>query len=166
MWVAAVRISDGRLVVFGREGNCPRPGEAVAASCAIPGWFTPVEIDGTRYVDGGAHSVTNAALVGRAQHLDLVVISAPMGRTGQRAPGAPWRQMARLQLSVEVQALRRMGIPVLALQPTPEVQAVMGRDPMNGSRRDQIVRQSWKSMVARLSLPDVQSAVEILRAAG
>ena len=30
-----------------------RVGEAVEASCAIPGYFAPVTIDGARYVDGG-----------------------------------------------------------------------------------------------------------------
>lgn len=164
LWVSAVRISDGRLIVFGRNGNCPNPGDAVAASCAIPGWFTPVEIDGQRYVDGGAHSITNAGHLGRAENLDAVVVSAPMGRTGERVPGTPWRHLTRLQLSFEVQALRRKGIPVLAIQPTPADQAVMGRDPMNGSRRDQIVRQARKSTLARMTRPDVQAVVEMLRA--
>ena len=36
-------------------------GQAVAASCAIPGYFAPVVVDGVRYVDGGAHSTTNLA---------------------------------------------------------------------------------------------------------
>ena len=53
-WVCAVRLDDGQRVVFGRDGAPPAGvGQAVAASCAIPGWFAPVEIDGVRYVDGG-----------------------------------------------------------------------------------------------------------------
>ena len=36
---------------------------AVEASSAIPGFFQPVLIDGVRYVDGGAHSPTNADLL-------------------------------------------------------------------------------------------------------
>src|ERR1019366_430001 len=59
LWVCAVRARDGRLVVFGRDSRPPLP-EAVAASCAIPGFFRPVSIDGDSYLDGGAHSPTNA----------------------------------------------------------------------------------------------------------
>ena len=33
------------------------------ASCAIPGYFQPVVIGGTEYVDGGVHSVTNALVI-------------------------------------------------------------------------------------------------------
>ena len=63
LWVCAVRERDGRLVVFGRDATPPLP-HAVAASCAIPGYFQPVTVDGERYVDGGAHSPTNADVVG------------------------------------------------------------------------------------------------------
>src|SRR4051794_34092376 len=53
LWIVAIRRRDGRRVVFGREGS-PRTDlpHAVAASCAIPGFFHPVEIDGEAYVDG------------------------------------------------------------------------------------------------------------------
>ncbi|MHB8440328.1 MAG: patatin-like phospholipase family protein, partial [Acidimicrobiales bacterium] len=56
-WICALRLHSGRLTVFGREGS-PRAtiGQATAASCAIPGYFAPVVVDGVRYVDGGAHS--------------------------------------------------------------------------------------------------------------
>jgi NTE family protein len=47
---------------------------AVAASCAVPCMFPPVAIGGSRYVDGGVRSRTNADLA--AGH-DRVVILAP-----------------------------------------------------------------------------------------
>src|SRR5437763_1833905 len=50
---------------------------AVAASCAIPGYFHPVEINGEVYVDGGVHSPTNAGVL-RGHELDLVLVSSPM----------------------------------------------------------------------------------------
>ena len=59
LWVVAVDYDAGRRVVFGRAGGPPASvGEAVLASCAIPGWFTPQVIDGRRYVDGGVASST------------------------------------------------------------------------------------------------------------
>ena len=52
LWISALRLSDGERVVFGRDTR-PEPdvGTAVEASSAIPGYFSPVTIDGERYVD-------------------------------------------------------------------------------------------------------------------
>ena len=50
---------------------------AVAASCAIPGYFHPVEIDGEMYVDGGVHSPTNADVLD-GWDLDVLLVSSPM----------------------------------------------------------------------------------------
>ena len=65
-------------------------GEAVEASCAIPGYFSPVTIDGARYVDGGVHSTTNADLVADCDPPpDLVIVAAPMSAVSRRgAAGA------------------------------------------------------------------------------
>lgn len=49
--------------------------DAVAASCAVPGVWPPVTIDGSRYVDGGIWSLTNSDL---ATGCDLVVVLAPL----------------------------------------------------------------------------------------
>ena len=50
---------------------------ALSASCAVPGYFAPVVIQGDTYVDGGIHSPTNADLLAPAD-LDLVVVVSPM----------------------------------------------------------------------------------------
>ena len=77
-WIVAVRRRDGRRVVFGRPGSPDASvGSAVSASCAIPAYFAPVTIGDTQYVDGGAHSPTNADVL-RSRPLDLVVVSSPM----------------------------------------------------------------------------------------
>ncbi len=47
--VIAVNIDSGQLEVL-RQG---RLGAAISASCAVPGIFKPVKIDGRLYVDGG-----------------------------------------------------------------------------------------------------------------
>ena len=51
--------------------------QAVAASCAVPGVYPPVTIDGRRYVDGGMRSAANADL---AEGYDRVVVLAPVPR--------------------------------------------------------------------------------------
>lgn len=171
-WVCAVRLHDGRLVVFGRPGAPPATmGQAVAASCAIPGFFAPVEIDGVRYVDGGAHSTTNlGALSGMG--LDLVVVSAPMARAGSRPPllppgfpaalGAVGRELNRLQLGVEARRVRARGTPVVAFSPTPRDRAVMGLNPMDESRRAPIAEQARQSALRRLERPEVRDQLALL----
>jgi len=59
LWLCAVRCRDGRRVVFGRPGVPEVPLHlAIAASCAVPGYFSPVRIVDLTYVDGGAYSPT------------------------------------------------------------------------------------------------------------
>lgn len=49
--------------------------DAVAASCAVPGVWPPVTINGHRYVDGGVRTLSNADF---AAGYDRVLILAPM----------------------------------------------------------------------------------------
>ncbi len=96
--VVAVDVQSGRRVVFGAPG-APQPpvGRAVAASCAIPGVFRPVTIDGRPHVDGGAWSPTN---------MDV----APVSRDDRRALPQPDRvdaQRARCRLRRAVAVDRR-----------------------------------------------------------
>ncbi|HZU79919.1 MAG TPA: patatin-like phospholipase family protein [Acidimicrobiales bacterium] len=158
-WICAVRLETGRLTVFGRDGAPhARMGEAVAASCAIPGYFTPVTIGGVRYVDGGVHSLTNLAKV-RSLGLDLVVVSAPMARTGPRRPGlgSVGREFSRLQLAAEARRIRSAGTPVIAFSPTHEDQAVIGSNPMDPSRQAAVARQVYASTLRRLERPDIRA---------
>ena len=76
LWIVAVNLDVGTRVVFGRPGEpVATVGGAVEASCAIPGFFAPVTVDGARYVDGGVHSTTNADLVAALDPPpDLVVV--------------------------------------------------------------------------------------------
>ncbi|MFD0273734.1 patatin-like phospholipase family protein [Kitasatospora sp. NPDC127111] len=87
--VAAVDYRSGHRVVFGDPGAPPAAlADAVMASCAIPGWFAPVHVDGSAFVDGGCWSATNADLMlGRG--LDEVFVLAPMAlRLDPRGPSA------------------------------------------------------------------------------
>jgi NTE family protein len=155
LWVCAVRQRDGRLVVFGRDRN-PAVPDAVAASCAIPGFFRPVSIDGERFIDGGVHSPTNADLLA-GQKLDLVLISSPMSLTGRSlrlSLDQPARRWSRLLLDGEAVQLRRRGIHVMAFQPTPEDASVMGPNAMDPGRRSAVARQARDSTLRRLARTD------------
>jgi NTE family protein len=65
----AVDLESGRTVIFRRGAVAP----AVHASCAIPGVFVPVQIDGRTYVDGG---VTNPVPASVARDLGAEVVIA------------------------------------------------------------------------------------------
>ena len=163
LWICAVRQSDGRLVAFGRDGK-PSLASAVAASCAIPGFFKPVDIEGERYVDGGVHSPTNASLL-RQEKLDLVVVSSPMsisGRTIRLTLDQPVRRWARLLLDGEAIRLRRSGTHVLAFQPTAEDAAVMGNNAMDPRRRAAVARQAYESTLRRLERADTRKRLSAL----
>jgi len=151
--ICAVRARDARRVVFGTP-TAPEVdvGTAVAASCAIPGYFSPVYVDGQAYVDGGAHSPTNADVV-RRDEPDLVVISSPMsfapGR-GARTPDAVIRIAVRRYLAREVRLLRRQGATVIVFQPSPTDLAAMGLNPMRLLKGPDIVRTAAATVTARL----------------
>ena len=153
MWVVAVRRRDGRRVVFGREGS-PKTdvAHAVAASCAIPGFFHPVEIDGEAYIDGGAHSPTNADLL-RGQDLDVVLISSPMSidpRSARPTLDIGLRLFWHRQLKHEVRALRRRCAHVLTFEPGGKLLHVMGVNPLNAGRVDEVEQASYEQALAIL----------------
>jgi NTE family protein len=155
LWICAVRRSDGRRVVFGRPGSPPAPIHlAMAASCAVPGYFAPVRIGDHTYVDGGAHSPTNAAIL-RGQDLDVVTVVSPMsGPPGAylNLLSASRRHSARL-LYREVRALERSGVQVLVFAPGDAEQEVMGDDMMSRNRLPEVIQQSFLGAGARAASP-------------
>jgi NTE family protein len=70
----AVDAATGETQVFTRESGVDLV-KAVAASCAVPGVYPPVTIDGKRYMDGGARTTTNADLV---SEYDEIIVIAPI----------------------------------------------------------------------------------------
>lgn len=165
LWVCAVSLDTGRLVVFGRPqgedaGRAPvAPGLAVAASCAIPGYFCPVEINGVRYVDGAVSSPTSAdVLAGRG--LDLVVVSAPMSMVAGEAK-RPWhrvsRGVSRFLLTREGERLRRAGTAVIAVEPTAGDIELMAGDTTVARNRAAVARHARETTLRRLEQPAVQA---------
>lgn len=159
LWICAVRQSDGRRVVFGRNGYRPPLPDVVAASCAIPGFFQPVSIGADAYIDGGAHSPTNADVLAR-EALDLVVISSPMsiaGRALRLSADQPMRRWSRAMLDAEAIRLRRRGHTVVVFQPTPEDSEVMGLNAMDPDRRGAIAKQVRETTLRRLEREETRS---------
>jgi NTE family protein len=168
LWVCAVRLTDGRRVVFGKQGEPTAPvALAVASSCAIPGYFAPVEIDGVDHVDGGVHSPTNLDLT-KDGGFDLVVVSSPMsiaGRSIRVAADTPLRRACRAFLDREALTVRRRGAHVIAFQPTPEDAAVMGVNAMDPSRRAGVAEHVYESTLRRLRRADTRERLSALQSA-
>ena len=165
LWLPAVRLRDGARVAFGSEAApVTDVGHAVAASCAIPAYFTPVTIDGERYVDGGTHSPTNLDLLAD-QNLDLVVVVAPMGVARgvySAAAAAQGRNIFRLRLGREAAAVRRGGARVVAFSPTAADLEVMGWNAMAFSRRPAVVTRARESARRRLDDPRLAEELSLL----
>ncbi len=140
--ICAARRSDARRIVFGASGAPPASlAEAVAASCAIPGYFAPVSIGGIRYIDGGVHSPTNAGVLRHAE-LDLVIVSSPMSAVPGRGRDQ-FRQAAHRQLTRETDALRKAGTTVVTFEPGRRSLAVVGTDALSADHATEIVQAAF-----------------------
>jgi NTE family protein len=163
LWIVAVRRSDGRRVVFGKDGEpVADVPSAVAASCAIPGWFSPVDIAGTAYVDGGLHSPTNADLVADTK-VDVVVVSSPMSlrpRAARPRLDVGPRLLFHGYLREELWAIRRRGRRVVTIEPDAHVLSAMGLNLMDGRRVHEVEERAYT--LARHRLHDLPVA-EALR---
>jgi NTE family protein len=161
LWICAVRRRDGRRVVFGRRGTPHVPVQlAVAASCAVPGYFAPVRIDGRSYIDGGVHSPTNAAIL-RSSGVDLAVVIAPMsGPAGWRPDfyAASRRHATRL-LAREIAALEAAGIQTVVFAPGAGEQQVMGDDMMSRKRLNKVIQESFLAAGRRAATPAVAELI-------
>ena len=152
LWLCSTRQRDARRTVFGRNTMVPLR-SAVAASCAVPGYFAPIEINGEHYVDGGLRSATNADLVaGYEGELDLVVISSPMSGEdlGRLGPEAWMRRLSARRLDQEITSLRKTEIPTVVLQPRAEARAAMGINLMDQGRMRAVVGSSFLDVGAQL----------------
>ncbi|HEY5988502.1 MAG TPA: patatin-like phospholipase family protein, partial [Streptosporangiaceae bacterium] len=72
--ITAVGADSGEFAVFDAASGVSLA-DAVAASCAVPGIWPPVLINGRRWMDGGMRSVANADL---AADCDQIVVLAPI----------------------------------------------------------------------------------------
>jgi NTE family protein len=122
--VVAVDSETGDPRIFDRDSGVSLV-VAVAASCAVPGIWPPVSVDGRRYVDGGVRSSDNADLAtGHGQ----VVVLAPMGFNSPLPTAQP--------LTTAIDQLRRDGSKVAVIVPDPPSSAAIGPNPLNPATRD------------------------------
>jgi NTE family protein len=113
------------------------------------------------YVDGGAHSPSNADLFAGIG-LDLVVVVSTMSApwTALRpTPNIGSRALASWVLDREVRSIRATGTQVLVLEPTAEDLSVMGSNAMDPDKRARVAEQARSTTIQRLEHP---AAAEML----
>ena len=160
-WLCAVDLDSGKRVVFGRDDIKTNVGSAVQASSAIPGRFSPTNIDGKRYVDGGVHSVTNSDLLAALQ-LDLVIISSSSTLVASQkytSLSVAWNSRT---LHKEIDQIRSSGTEVLVFEPTvSDLQERNKLEPTKDAAR-KIFKTSQSSAFARLAMPQSSKARSLL----
>jgi NTE family protein len=83
--ITAVDVETGELRVFDRDSGVDLV-DAVMASCAVPGIWPVVEIEGRTYMDGGVRSGSNADI---AAGSDPVLIITPATEQTPMGPAVP-----------------------------------------------------------------------------
>jgi NTE family protein len=183
-WAVACDYQSGQRTAFGRLDAPSAPvADAVAASCAIPGFYRPVRIGRRRYVDGGVCSASNLDLVA-GRGLDLVIClnplssgtgldaggegAGPLGRLAALDPrdwlGAMSRRANGQRLAHEARKVRRFGTEVVLIEPTPVDHAAMGRNMMSAARRQRVIETAERTVLEQLRKPEVQALLEGLPA--
>jgi NTE family protein len=124
--LTAVDCESGAFQTWDRDSGVSL-GRAAASSCAVPGLFPPVTINGRRYTDGGVRSGTSADL---ARGYDSVLIVAPIGA---RSDGID--PLLGRQARAEAEALRASGSNVELVFTDAATLETMGINRMDVARR-------------------------------
>ena len=163
----AMDYDSGRRVVFGAEG-APEVAlaDAVMASCAIPGWYTPMVLHDVRYVDGGACSATNVDVlagvdVTGGRRLDEVFVLAPLVSFAMDHPSdvltrmeRAWRARVTRRCLREVAKLHAVGTEATVLGPGPADLEAIGPNLMALDRRHTVLATAVESSREALADPE------------
>jgi len=116
--IVAVDAETGETKIFDRLCGTSLV-DAVSASCAVPGIWPPVTINGRRYMDGGARSSDNADLaLGYAR----TVVVSPMGTARAEVTGDALEQ--------QVETLQSAGGKTYVVEPDEASKSAIGLNPL------------------------------------
>jgi NTE family protein len=101
----AVDATSGELMTWTAESGAPLE-RAIASSCAVPGIFPPVTVNGRHYVDGGVRTALNADLA--AGH-DVVVAVSCFALSLPPGMDNPLFSALASQVEAELDAVRARG---------------------------------------------------------
>jgi len=171
--IVATDFHTGSRAVFGGpDGPRVSPARAVMASCAVPGWYEPVEVEQVPYIDGAIYSPCSVDLL-EDSGCDEVYVLAPMASLEPDRPTTAlgrlervWRRIATNRTMEEVRRVRATGAQVHVLTPDADDLTVMGANMMDVERRADVLLTAREGMVRRLGLPAAQKAASLDELAG
>lgn len=160
-WIVTMDYDTGQRVAFGQPTVPQAPlSLAVQASCSIPAWYSPVSINGRRYVDGGAWSATSVDLLA-GLGLDEVYVIAPMVSFHFDRPDhlmarleRTWRVQITKRCLAEAEKVRASGTDVTVLGPGAEDLAAIGGNLMASDKRAHVLETSMRTSMQALRDPD------------
>lgn len=130
--IVSVNCDSGEIGIHSRHDTNLQ--QAIAASCAIPGMFPTITINGSQHMDGGVASGTNAQIV-IADNPEQVLILAPI--TTATSPLGPAAEKA---LKEEITALEKNGSQVFSLTANTDDALVFGPNLMDPDK----VQLTWE----------------------
>ncbi|WP_263359091.1 patatin-like phospholipase family protein [Acidicapsa ligni] len=110
----AVNVRTGESIVWHRGSGVPLV-LAIASSCALPGVWPPITINGDRYMDGGVRSALNAD---RATGHDAVIVVSCSPLVLPAGVNNPDRETLNAGLNAEIAGLREHGAQVDVVTPS------------------------------------------------
>ena len=116
--ITAVDTETGETRIFDRLSGTSLV-DAVAASCAVPGVWPPVTIDGRRYMDGGVRSSDNADL---AKGYARIVILSPNGLRADEIVAFP--------LQEQIEILENASAQTYLVEPDDHSRSAIGINPL------------------------------------
>ncbi|MFN8160939.1 MAG: patatin-like phospholipase family protein [Solirubrobacterales bacterium] len=159
--IVACDYATGRRVAFGSPAAPSADlADAVASSCAIPGFYRSVEIGNRQYVDGGVYSASNADLL-RREGLDLVICLNPTSSlhpVRALGPGAATRLLLHRasgrRLGREAKKLRAAGAEVVLIQPLEEDLRAMSVNLMSTRNRNEVIEVARMTVAEQIERPE------------
>lgn len=136
----AVDAETGEFVVWDASSSVDLD-RAVASSCAVPGIFAPITINGRRYIDGGMRSATNGDLAAGHDVVVFVSVTSPQRAAAVADPRAA-RFLAKLE--AELGVLRGSGARVELVAPDDAAAAAMGINLMDSRQAPAAAREGLR----------------------
>jgi NTE family protein len=132
--ITAVEAATGSFAIFDPASGVGLV-DAVGASCAVPGIWPPVTIDGRRYIDGGMRSAANADL---AAGCERIVVIAPL------VQGFGTME----SLASQVRRLGEHGARVAVVKPDKAALTAIGRNVLDPAHRPEAARAGFGQAAA------------------
>ena len=171
LYLTGTDLDSCERVVFGAEGLDDVPiSKAVAASCAVPMVYKPVQIKDRVYVDGGLVSTTNIDIAVDAGAKFVVVVNPLVPYVGDISGSAsPGRRVSKMGFpqigyqSFKLLAHQRLhelaqgwedrypGVDIILIEPDPNDELMFQTGVMNFTSRVEIARHGFESVTLQLA---------------